>query len=101
MKILELFAGSRSFSNVAENLGYKTYSTDIVAFKKINQVSNIFNFDIEKMLLEFGKPNIIWASPPCTTFSVASVYRHWKKNKNTLTPKSKEAEIGIKIIHLY
>jgi len=98
MKILELFAGSRSFSNVAENLGYKTYSTDIVAFKKINQVSNIFNFDIEKMLLEFGKPNIIWASPPCTTFSVASVYRHWKQNKNTLTPKSKEAEIGIKII---
>ena len=38
MKVLELFAGSRSFSKVAEEFGYKTYTTDYEPFDKINQV---------------------------------------------------------------
>ena len=48
MKVLELFAGSRSFSKVAEELGHKTYTTDIEPFDKIDQVCDIFDFDIKK-----------------------------------------------------
>ena len=95
MKVLELFAGSRSFSKVAEEFGYKTYTTDIEPFDKINQVCNIFDFNIDKMLDEFGKPDIIWASPPCTYFSVSSIGHHWNKNH---TPKTKEAVLGVKIV---
>ena len=98
MKILELFAGSRSFSNVAEELKYETYTTDIQPFDKINQVCSIFDFDIEKMKREFGKPNIIWASPPCTSFSVASVYRNFKLEKKVLQPISEKAHEGIEIV---
>jgi|GEM_PF-4841116 len=29
MKILELFAGSQSFTNVAKELGYETFTSDI------------------------------------------------------------------------
>ena len=95
MKVLELFAGSRSFSKVAEEFGYETYTTDIEPFDKINQVCNIFDFDLNKMLDEFGKPDIIWASPPCTYFSVSSIGHHWNKNH---TPKTKEAVLGVKIV---
>ena len=95
MKVLELFAGSRSFSKVAEEFGYKTYTTDIEPFDKINQVCNIFDFNIDKMLDEFGSPDIIWASPPCTYFSVSSIGHHWNKNH---TPKTKEAVLGVKIV---
>jgi hypothetical protein len=98
MKVLELFAGSRSFSKVAEEFGYETYTTDIEPFEKINQVCSIFDFNIDKMLDEFGAPDIIWASPPCTTFSVASIGHHWKGGNRAYIPKTKEAEIGIKII---
>ena len=95
MKTLELFAGSRSFSKVAENYGFKTYTTDNQDFNNIDQVCDIFDFDIDKMLEEFGKPDIIWASPPCTYFSVASIGHHWNKDH---TPKTVEAELGVKII---
>ena len=95
MKVLELFAGSRSFSKVAEEFGYETYTTDIAPFDKINQVCNIFDFNIDKMLDEFGKTDIIWASPPCTYFSVSSIGHHWNKNH---TPKTKEAVLGVKIV---
>ena len=98
MKVLELFAGSRSFSKVSEEFNYKTYTTDIEPFERIDQVCNIFKFDIDKMLNEFGKPDIIWASPPCTTFSVASISTHWTGGKRAYIPKTKEAEMGIQII---
>ncbi len=43
MKTLELFAGSRSFSKVAEKYGFKTHTTDIENFDKIDQVCDIFD----------------------------------------------------------
>ena len=42
------------------------------------------------------KPNLIWASPPCTYFSVASIGKHWNENH---TPKSKEAVLGLEILN--
>ena len=38
MKILELFAGSRSFSKVAEKLGHQVYTTDYESFDKIKSL---------------------------------------------------------------
>ena len=98
MKILELFAGSRSFSKVAEEMGYETYTTDFKPFDKIDQVCDIFDFDIKKMREEFGVPDIIWASPPCTTFSVASIGHHWTGGKEAYIPKTKEAVLGMAIV---
>ena len=92
MNILELFAGSRSFSKVAEECGHKTYTTDFKSFDKIDQVCDIFDFDISKIPF---KPDIIWSSPPCTYFSVASIGHHWNKDH---TPKTKEAILGVKIV---
>ena len=96
MKTLELFAGSRSFSKVAESYGFKTYTTDNQDFDKIDQVCDIFDFDLQKAIAILdGYPDIIWASPPCTYFSVASIGHHWNKDN---TPKTKEAILGVKIV---
>ena len=92
MKVLELFAGSRSFSKVAEEFGYETYTTDFKPSDKINYVCDIFDFDINQIPF---KPDIIWASPPCTYFSVASIGHHWNKDH---TPKTQEAILGVKIV---
>ena len=92
MKVLELFAGSRSFSKVAEEMGMETFTSDFNSFDKIDYVVDILNFNIN--LIPF-KPDIIWASPPCTTFSIASCYHHWNKDK---TPKTKECKKGIDIV---
>ena len=99
MKVLELFAGSRSFSKVAERYGWDTYSTDLEPFDKIDQVCDIFDFDSYKMAKNFGIPDVIWASPPCTTFSVASIGHHWKGGNQAYIPKTEQAELGIKIVN--
>jgi site-specific DNA-cytosine methylase len=79
MKVLELFAGSRSIGNVAEELGYEVFSSDINNFKGIDYVVDILNFDTNKVPF---KPDIIWASPPCTTYSIAAISHHRPKNKS-------------------
>nr|MCK4930407.1 DNA cytosine methyltransferase [Nanoarchaeota archaeon] len=93
MKVLELFAGSRSFSKVAEELGHETFCVDIKGFENIDYVVDILDFDINKIPFQ---PDVIWASPPCTYFSVASIGHHWNKNH---TPKTKDAILGLKILH--
>ena len=107
MKVLELFAGSRSFSKVAEKYGFDTYTTDLEDFEGIDQVCDIFDFDYEKVGFI---PDIIWASPPCRTFSIASCSTHFTKDKSYLNefnqyykdkefiPKTEDARWGLRMI---
>ena len=52
--IWEFFAGSRSFSNVCENRGYETYTSDIEPFDRIDEVVDFLEFDVQKALLKTG-----------------------------------------------
>ena len=79
IKVLELFAGSKSIGNAAESLGYEVFSSDINNFEGIDYVVDILNFDTNKVPF---KPDIIWASPPCTTYSIAAISHHRPKNKS-------------------
>ena len=92
MKVLELFAGSRSIGNTAESLEHTVFSSDINAFEGIDYVVDIFDFDVSKVPFI---PDMIWASPPCTYFSVASIGKHWNKDN---TPKSDNAILGVNIV---
>jgi len=92
MNMLELFAGSRSIGKEAEINNWNVFSVDILAFDKIDYVVNILDFDLSKVPFV---PDVIWASPPCTYFSVASIGKHWNKDH---TPKTKEALLGVKIV---
>ncbi len=92
MNVLELFAGSRSIGNICDELGHNVFSSDINAFDKIDYVTDINTFDVLKVPFI---PDFIWASPPCTYFSVASIGKHWNKNH---TPKSDNALKGVEYV---
>ena len=95
IKILELFAGTRSISRVFELAGHETYSVDWDKQRaNINLYTDIGTLTAEKILTEFGQPDVIWASPDCTTYSVAAISRHRKYDKNgNLTPVSDYAKL--------
>ena len=98
IRTLELFAGSRSFTKVAQSpkFNFDTYTTDNQSFANIDQICDIFDFSLHYCIKALrGVPDIVWASPPCTTFSVASFGHHWYPDRK---PKTQEAINGIKII---
>jgi len=91
-KTIELFCGTKSFSKVAKAFGYETFTID-----NDKQHNPTICCDILKVPI-IQKFNILWASPPCTTFSVASISTHWKGGKEAYIPKSKECIIGLKLL---
>lgn len=95
MKVLELFAGSRSVGKVAELRGHEVYSSDITDFGGIDYVCDILEFDVKR--LPFA-PDVIWASPPCTGFSVAAIGHHWTGGKGAYIPKTETARLGIQLL---
>ena len=92
MKVLELFAGSCSFSKVAKQRGHEVFTSDWTEFEGIDYATDIMQFDINQLPF---KPDVIWASPPCTTFSIASCGTHWTPDRQ---PKTKACEEGIEYV---
>ena len=95
MKILELFAGSRSIGKEAEKKGMRVFSSDIEQFGGIDYVVDILQFDYKKVPFV---PDVIWASPPCTGFSVASIGTHWGGGRRAYEPKTDTARLGIALV---
>ena len=95
MNVLELFAGSRSLGKVANKLGMNVFSSDLIEFEGINYPVSILDFDVTKVPFQ---PDIIWASPPCTSFSVASIGHHWTGGKNAYIPKTDGARLGLELV---
>jgi hypothetical protein len=95
MKVLELFAGSRSVGKVADKLGWEVFSSDFEPFEGIEYQIDILKFDVSKVPF---KPDIIWASPPCTGFSVAAIGRNWQKTETDAIPKTDTARLGIELV---
>lgn len=95
MKVVELFAGTRSIGKAFESKGHTVYSVDWDRdFKNIDLYTDIGKLTAEKILEEFGRPDVIWASPDCSTYSIAGISHHGRKNNETgnLEPISEYAK---------
>jgi len=89
---IELFSGSKSFSKVAEARGYKTFTIDNVKEFNPDYCIDILQVDINKLPKE---PFILWASPPCQTFSVAGRSNNYIRG----VPQSLKACLGLAYVY--
>lgn len=92
LNTLELFAGTQSFSKVARDLGHNTFTSDYCYFDGIDYQCDVIHFRLDRVPY---KPDIIWCSPPCQTFSVASISTYYKGGAGAYTPKKAETYMGM------
>ena len=105
MIVLELFAGMRSIGKAFERRGHKVCSVDWDAefqstlWDWANGVNPMLRADIGKLtiqdIIQFcgGVPDVIWASPDCTSYSVAAISHHRRQDADgNLAPVTEYAK---------
>lgn len=100
MKVLELFAGTRSIGKAFEERGHEVYSVEWdKSHENIDLYIDIMELTSDMILEKFGKPDIIWASPDCTSYSIAAISHHRTKNAETgnLDPVTDYAKFSDKL----
>lgn len=67
-----------------------------IAGNTITMIGDILEMDLNQFPMN---PDILVASPPCTTFSVASIRYHWEKlSDGIIVPKSDACKIAIELV---
>ena len=88
MKVLELFAGERCISKAFEAKGHETFTVEWdKSHEGISLYADVSKLTAQEILDKFGRPDVMWLSPDCTTYSVAGIGHHRKKNPVTGVPE--------------
>jgi hypothetical protein len=100
--LIELFSGSKSVTRAAQAKGYKTFCIDIEEKFSPDLQANILDLSLKQLPL-FNRCSFLWASVPCTTYSVLSLSKHWRKRtiahrRYTYEPVTRDAVMATKIL---
>lgn len=96
MNTVELFSGTKSFSKVMEQHGFLSETVDNEIDLDPGIVGDVRDLPDDYFLV--GGTEILWASPPCTAFSVASIGTHWGGGFRVYEPKTDNAKLGVELV---
>lgn len=85
MLIFDFFAGTRSSTRAFEDAGHTVISFDNDPQFDVTVQADVFMLTADALIARFGQPDFVWASPPCTAFSVASMGYHWAPGREPKT----------------
>ena len=93
--MIELFCGTKSMAKTFKKNGYEVYTIDINEQFKPDSCKSVLDLELKDLPKKFRNPTVIWASPPCNSFSVLTIGRYWSKPNR---PKHYRAFIGMALV---
>jgi site-specific DNA-cytosine methylase len=95
MLVFDLFAGTGSATKAFEDAGHSVIKIELDEQFQADMHVDIMTLTSDALLTRYGRPDFVWASPPCTAFSVASIGHHWNTDH---TPKTLAAIQSMKLV---
>ena len=77
MLIFDFFSGTGSSTQAFKDAGHTVITFENDSQFEASELVDVYELTAKRLLVEYGQPDFIWASPPCTAFSVASMGHHW------------------------
>lgn len=91
MIIYDFFAGTGSSTKAFADAGHTVITFELDPYFDSTESVDIMDLDAQELIAKYGQPDFVWASPPCTAFSVASIGHHWTGGKGAYVPKTDAA----------
>ena len=83
-KMLDLFCGTKSMAKAFERAGWETYTVDWEEKFEPTLCCDVNTLTVDKIIdLCGGVPDFVHMSPDCTSYSIAAIFHHRNKNKET------------------
>lgn len=98
MLIFDFFAGTKSSTQAFQDNGHTVISFEYDEQFDVTEQVDIFTLKASELMAKYGRPDFIWASPPCTAFSVASIGHHWAGDAKHKTPKTEYALVAQNLV---
>lgn len=94
MLIFDFFSGTGSSTQAFKDAGHTVITFELDDFFEATEHANVFDLNAADLIAKYGQPDFVWASPPCTAFSVASMGHHWGGGVRAYEPKTEAAKIS-------
>ena len=94
MLVFDFFAGTGSSTRAFEDAGDTVIRFELDKQFDVEEHVDIFDLTAVELYRKYGRPDFIWASPPCTAFSVASIGHHWTGGHQAYVPKTEQARVN-------
>lgn len=78
MIVYDLFSGTGSATKGFRDRGHKVYTFDNDTKFDATEHVDVLTLTAQYLKDTYGKPDFLWASPPCTAYSVGSFRHHWE-----------------------
>ena len=98
MLVFDFFSGTGSSTAGFLEAGDTVISFELDSSFEATENVDIMNLTPEYLLRTYGQPDFVWASPPCTAFSVASIGHHWDNSTGQPKPKTQAASYNQRIV---
>jgi hypothetical protein len=92
--LLEMFCGTKSIGKAFVEIGVQSFSIDLEERFDPTLRADVLELSADQL----PRTPVIWASPPCTAFSVASMGHHWGGGRRAYLPKTEGARLGVEIV---
>jgi hypothetical protein len=94
MIVFDFFSGTGSSTQAFKDAGHTVITFELDDFFEATEHANVFDLNAADLIAKYGQPDFVWASPPCTAFSVASMGHHWGGGARAYEPKTEAAKIS-------
>ena len=91
MIVFDFFAGTKSSTQAFEDAGHTVISFELDSFFDCTETVDVTTLKAQNLIAKYGAPDFVWASPPCTAFSVASMGHHWVRGGGHPLPRTEAA----------
>ena len=94
MIIYDFYSGTGSATQAFSDAGHTVIKVELDDYFEADE-RDIMSLNADTLIAKYGAPDFVWASPPCTTFSIASCSTYWTPDGK---PRNEKALNGLRLV---